>query len=253
MTVDDCEEALLDRLLQVAGDRDRTEISEPHIISYLQDLLLDKLDPKEAWEAISNNLRSRKVRNGFVVQWDIFRRVLRVVRVPTSVELQAAAELYEHSTPHDLEHKIRNLSGKEFERFVGAVLGRIPEFRSITLTSEGGDGGVDFRGQYVLPVGPKLALIGQAKRVSAPVGASTARDFIGAVDTCGEQQPFGLFVSTAGYTTQAITTFEKSRYTIVTWGMEEILHHAAGIATKRVNLTFSMPDDIFWSEIVVRA
>jgi nicotinic acid phosphoribosyltransferase len=98
-------------------------------------------------------------------------------------------------------------------------------------------------------IGHTFSLIGQAKQVAAPITAPTARSFIGAIDTAGVQHAVGLFVSTAGFTQQAISALGKSRYPIVTWGMTEILAKAAPIATRQVDISFTVPDETFWSEI----
>jgi restriction endonuclease Mrr len=250
MKIEDLLDALTSRLIRVAGDRGRIDISEKRIISLLEEVSTDRLEALELWE-VGSRYFERVVRDGYVMQWDYFRRAIRVSKLPTVEELQSAAEIYELATPEEVERKIRGLTGVEFERFLGAILGRMPAFRNVVTTQGSHDGGVDLRGHYIpSSIGPQFDLLGQAKQWKSAVTASQARDFIGALDTCGRPRVIGLFVSTSGYTRPAIDTFDKSRYNFIRWEMIDLIGISQGLATRRVEVSFSVPDETFWDEVL---
>lgn len=243
-------EKLISWLLALAGDAERVEASEDQIVGFLKEESgKTKEGALEAWQDISPDFRKVIVRDSRTIQWNIFRNHVQISRLPTVEELEGVAELYERTTPDELTRKIRNLSGLEFERFLGAILSQHPEYRNITITQPARDGGIDIRGQYVAQNSLQFALIGQAKQVSAPISASIVRDFIGALDTCGEHRVMGLLVSTGGFTDPAVEALEKTRFPVLRWDMPDILREAAGIASRRIELSFSIPDRTFWDEI----
>jgi hypothetical protein len=246
-------ELLLAWLIRTAGDDDRAEVSEEQVICFLQkEFTFDRDTAIAEWQGVSEGLRQKKiVRNGHLVHWQLFRNCLQIIKLATAEELQSTAEIYESTTAEEVARRIRTLTGFEFERFLTAVLGRHPEFSKILVTQASRDGGIDFRGEYV-PPGAQLQgrLIGQAKQVAVPVTASVARDFVGALDTSGERRVIGLIVSTAGFTEPADDVFESSHYHIIRWGMDELLKYSRGIVTKQIAVSFEVPDQIFWDEVI---
>ena len=246
-------ELLVGWLMKTAGQSDRAEISEDRAISYLADEMnLDRVGAIAEWEALSDGFRRKKiVRDGHLVQWQMFRSAFQVSRLATAEEVQSCAEIYQLTTHEEVERKIRGLTGIEFERFLTAVLSRRPEYRNIQITQASRDGGIDFRGSYF---GPDLhlqsPLIGQAKQVANPISASVARDFIGALDTAGERRVLGLLVSTGGFTEPAIQAIEGSRYHIKRWNMTDLVSISRGIATRQIDVSFEVPDQPFWDEVI---
>lgn len=255
---DDFERALA-RLIEAAGERERVDIPETQAISYIEEITGDHDRAIEHWEELSEKLRRWTVRNGRAVQWNFVRNAVQIRALPTAEELQNAAMLYEQETPVLLEQRIRSLSGIEFEHFLGVVLGRLPQFRNISLTRPSRDDGIDFKGIYVAEhASPHFALvgqaivIGQAKQTSAAVNASDARDFIGALDTAGERRTVGLLISTSGFTEPALQALKRSRYFIITWGMSELLAVSQSSITRRIDVAFTLPDETFWDELLGR-
>lgn len=246
-------EFILGWLIRTADRHATSEVTESDVISCLQEEVgLDRVGAIAKWEALSSTFRNKKVvRDGFLVEWRLFRGALQVIKLPTVEEVQSTAEIYDNTTNEELERKIRNLSGMEFERFLAAVLGRQPEYRNISLTPASHDGGIDIRGLYV-PANEQLQapLFGQAKQVSAPIPASTARDFIGSLDIAGERRVYGLLVSSGGFTEPAVKAIRDSRYHITRWDMSDLLRECRDIATRQVHLSFSVPDQTFWDEVV---
>jgi restriction endonuclease Mrr len=237
---------------EAQGDQYR-EITESVAVRVIGGILPAGTDVLELWEAISSDLRRPVVRGGHVVEFNMFRGAVRVTKLPNAEELERIAELYRLSAPEEIERRIRLLSGIQFERFVSELLGKLPVFRNVVVTQISRDGGVDFRGVYIPDAsGLEWPLVGQAKQVGNAIGAGDARDFIGALDTAGERSPVGLFVSTSGFTEPALEVFERSRYRVMRWGMDEIRHRmtAAEMGLRKLDLSLHMLDETFWDEVV---
>jgi Holliday junction resolvasome RuvABC ATP-dependent DNA helicase subunit len=136
----------------------------------------------------------------------LMQRVARAVNRPRITEedaLQALAAfgMTVHTNantgdPTDLER----MSGVEFERLVTVLLGRM-EFRP-EMTKATGDGGVDIVAVLDKPIFGGRYLF-QCKRYGPEnlVGASTVRDFYGAVTA--DRAVKGILITTSDFTTQA--------------------------------------------------
>ena len=102
-----------------------------------------------------------------------------------------------------LSKKIRNLTPKEFEHFVGALFGKQDYIGNIEVTSYSQDGGIDFRADYVPPgISVPFELIGQAKHMKSKVGGPDMRNFLGALGQLPAGS-VGYFVSTGGFNPEA--------------------------------------------------
>src|SRR5436190_54616 len=139
-------ETMLQRLIDLAGVSERIDITEKQTISVIEDILCDRDEALVAWDEFSLQLRRWTVRSAKAIQWNFIGSVVRIRTLPKAEELEGAAELYEHATPLDLEQRVRSLSGIEFEHFLGAILGRLPQFRNIAVTRPSRDEGIDVRG-----------------------------------------------------------------------------------------------------------
>jgi HJR/Mrr/RecB family endonuclease len=254
MGPDDVYETLIDGLIKSAGDRDRFEIDEKQVLIAIGTIVGSSLNAHEIWESISKQLLRRIVRQDYIVQWDMFRRVVKLWKLPTIQELESTCELYQSVTPTEIERRILALSGIEFEIFLASILTRLPQFREIATTQQSHDEGVDLKGIYVPgPDSPHFALIGQAKRVTSAVTASQARDFIGALHLSAERGLVGLFVSTGGFTQPARDALDKCNIRIMRWDMVTLIEHSKELTTKKVELSFGVPDNTFWDEILGRS
>src|SRR5436309_951875 len=210
-------------LSQAARRVQYEEVPEHQVIAFLEQAVGDRTGAMETWEGVAPELRKPVVRDGRVFEWNLFRRVVCVSKLPDADELERIAELYRRSAPEEVERRVRILTGPQFERFIGELLRQIPNFRAVHVTQVSRDGGIDFRGRYAPDVrGPEWPLLGQAKQTAAPVAVREARDFIGALDTSGEVKTFGLFVSTAGFTDPAHEALRRSRYPILVWSIDEV-------------------------------
>jgi hypothetical protein len=246
-------ELLVAWLIKKAGTSERFDVTEEEVITFIQsELNIDRVSAIVEWQEISDLFREKKiVRDGYLVQWHMFRSAFQVRRLATAEEIQSTAELYQLSTSDEIARRIRGLTGIEFEHFITTVLSRRSEYRNLTITQASRDGGIDFKGFYVPPSPhPQAPLVGQAKQVAAPISASTARDFIGALDTAGEKRVYGLLVSTAGFTEPAVQAIENSRYHIMRWDMGVLLAMSRGIVTRQIDVSFEVPDQAFWDEVI---
>lgn len=242
----------IERLLeQVLPSVPFTEVSDKDLIGKLEKELGAHERAAEIWDEISQELRYPVVRRGYAYEWNMFRKVLVVTRLPDLVECERLAELYERSTPEELRRRICDLTGLQFENFIRSILSSDPKLTNISITAISHDGGIDFKGVIVNDYVP-LPLIGQAKQTKTAVTASLARDFIGALDTSGQPKSVvGLFVSTGGFTEPASEAFRRSRFHIITWDINEVAHRAVkyGVGIKNKNLTITTVDDTFWDEL----
>lgn len=250
MTDPDVSEILIQRLVKVAQEKDRVEVSESELVSYLErELSVSAPSAQEAWEAVSHKFRKLAVRAGYTIQWNFVRNVVTVARMPVAEEIQSVAEIYQRSTPAEIERKIRSLSGTEFERFLAAILSRRPEFRNVSLTPATSDGGVDFTGNYYdALLGRESRLVGQAKQWASPVPVNVAREFIGAMALAGEPGLIGIMICTSGFTGPATDALEARH--VVRWDMAMLLKMSQGIATRQIDVTFFVPDETFWGEVI---
>jgi hypothetical protein len=230
-----------------------SEIPETELLELLRRNSAIADDAAETWEDIARELRQPVVRKGYVYEWNIFRRTLCITRLPGSIECERISELYARSTPEEIRRRIRGLTGIQFEEFLRSLLAVEPTLKNVTLTRASHDGGIDLKGRFIRGhLLPELPMIGQAKQIAASVSASMARDFIGALDTCGEAKPVvGLYVSTSGFTAPAADALSRCKYHVMTWDLEEVTKRAlaAGVGVVKVELPLLLADDTFWDEL----
>lgn len=228
---------------------------------FCDNLVIEKLSSElgagdeatEVWEDLTKALRLAVVRRGYAYEWNMFRRTLCITRLPSLVDCERMAELYDRSTPDELRRRIRELSGVQFEMFLRSLLSAESCLTNVFITRVSHDHGIDFKASLREgPLVPPLPLIGQAKQTGAPITAGMARDFVGALDTCGETKSVvGLYVSTSGFTAPAIEAFERTRYHVMTWDLDAVAKRAqdGGVGVQRRDLQFTVLDETFWDEL----
>jgi len=244
----------LDQLLDATRPNlPSTELDLTQVIGRLKGELGAGEAATEIWEELTKDLRTPVVHRGYAYEWNIFRRVLCITRLPTLIDYERFAELYERSTPVELKKRIQELSGPQFESFLKNVLAAESFLTNVVITGQSHDGGIDFKALYTRDhILPPLRLIGQAKQTNAAVSAGKARDFVGALDTSGESKSvIGLYVCTAGFTDPALEAFSRSRFHVMTWNLGEVTKRAiaAGVGVKHASLNFTLLDDTFWDEL----
>lgn len=99
----------------------------------------------------------------------------------------------------DLLTILQNLSPNGFERICQRLL-RESGFKKVVVTGKSGDGGID--GEGILEINPLISfkVLFQAKRYQGTVGASTIRDFRGAMQGRADK---GIIITTGRFTQEA--------------------------------------------------
>jgi restriction system protein len=121
------------------------------------------------------------------------------------------------------------MSGLEFERLVTALLARM-EFRA-EMTKATGDGGIDIVAVLDKPIlGGKYLF--QCKRYAPDnlVGASTVRDFYGAVTA--DKAVKGILITTSDFTPQAREFAERVGLELINLGRLQDLFAQYGFTTQ---------------------
>ena len=250
MTIDG--KSWLERLLdELKPTTPYTQLDDREVIDRLSGQLGAGDSATEIWEELTKELRFPVVRRNYAYEWNMFRRALCITRLPSLIDCERIAELYQRSTPEEVRRRIRELTGVQFESFLKSVLSSDRSLANVSITCASHDGGIDFKGSLVQG-SLRLPLIGQAKQTKSAVTAALARDFIGALDTSGEAKSVvGLYVSTGGFTEPAVEAFERSRFHIMTWGLDDVANRAVeyGVGVQRIDLEFVLVDDTFWDEL----
>src|SRR5262245_20124329 len=115
MTSDsDVFDEFLRSVIELADETPRGEVNEEDILRLLAAKHGSRTDAAEVWEQLSTSLRTPVVRWGTVLEWNLFRKVVRVTRLLTAEEMERIEELYRLSTPEEVERRIRQLSGLQF-------------------------------------------------------------------------------------------------------------------------------------------
>src|SRR5262245_33279209 len=83
------------------------EVPEHQIIAFLEQAIGDRTSALETWEDVAPDLRKPVVREGRVFEWNLFRKVVCVSKLPDRDELERTAELYRRSAPEEVERRIR--------------------------------------------------------------------------------------------------------------------------------------------------
>jgi Holliday junction resolvasome RuvABC ATP-dependent DNA helicase subunit len=166
----------------------------------------------------------------------LMQRVARAVmkqRITTEDALHAFAafgiRLHTDVQTGDLEG-LELMSGVEFERLVTALLARM-EFRA-EMTQATGDGGIDIVAVLDKPiVGGKYLF--QCKRYAPDnlVGASTVRDFYGAVTA--DKAVKGILITTSDFTAQAREFAERVGVELINLGRLQNLFSQHGMGRNR--------------------
>src|SRR4051812_36311292 len=107
------------------------EVSEDDILRLFQERGINRTAAMEQFEKVSAKLRRPVVREARVFEWNIFRRVITVTRLLSAEDIERIAELYRISTPEEIQRRIRSFTGIQFERFVGELLSKTPNFLEI--------------------------------------------------------------------------------------------------------------------------
>ena len=172
----------------------------------------------------------------------LIQRVLRAVnkqRITAEDTLQAFAAFgmrLHTDTPTEDIAGLELMSGVDFERLVTVLLARM-EFRA-EMTKATGDGGIDIVAVLDKPIlGGKYLF--QCKRYAPDnlVGASTVRDFYGAVTA--DKAVKGILITTSDFTAQAREFAERVGLELINLGRLQDLLAQYGMGTSEEHVDLS--------------
>ncbi|KAL6054274.1 hypothetical protein QOT17_017471 [Balamuthia mandrillaris] len=122
----------------------------------------------------------------------------------TDMEEEGEADEEEGAKESDYR-KTAYYSGTEYEYQVLEFFNNKYNFR-IERCGGAYDAGIDFQGQWLLPKGRTVSIIGQCKKTSKKLGAKHLREFEGTLSRC-EAGTLGMLVSYSGFSNAAKTYF----------------------------------------------
>ena len=197
---------------------------EARLSEYINTSQIDE-DPKlllEGWEPL---LRKARLVVDCIVHYSIARETLRIDRIPSVDQMEYFADALTNNLQQVLVNRIHNLDPRELEKLVEYTFQSVPWTMGIARMMETRDGGLDFTGSDVdQKSGLKLRLFGQVKHQRKPISAGEAREFLGMIATSGRNSPCcGVYVSTSGFSSDALETFKKSSVRIISFDLNGLV------------------------------
>lgn len=209
-------------------------------------------DPDLVFEDWEPQLRKSFFIQNQLIHYNIYTETLTIEVVPTLEIINRAAETHSTNMRSSLISLICALSFEEFETLMRELFQRVPWIEKINITQLSRDGGIDFEGIYRdRKSGLRMKLYGQAKHWSSKVGSEILRTFIGSISVKSTLPSIGIFVSTGGYTDDAITVMQKSPIKILVYDIDSLVNlmieHEIGVKAYKVE--GKTIDELFWKEI----
>jgi len=185
-------------------------------IKYDPVLLLDE------WEA---SLRKTWLISGHLVYYSMARETLQVERMPSVEQMKYFAEMYSNNIEQALKRRIIDLTPRALENLAEFVFQRVIWTSGVVRTPLTRDGGFDFVGTFVdLESGLKLKLLGEVKHRTKAISPSDARDFLGTIfDVARGSACCGIYISTGGFSTEALKIFKRSSVRIMTYDIDDLV------------------------------
>jgi len=81
-------ESLLQAISHSAGELRGGEVKEEEILRFLERSRGNRTGAAEVWEHLSTSLRNPIVRWGRVFEWNLFRKIVRVTKLPSAEEIE---------------------------------------------------------------------------------------------------------------------------------------------------------------------
>jgi len=217
-----------------------------------RELPLDKsMDPLlllEEWEPI---LSKARIIGNYLVRYNFFTESLNVEMVLPPKIIERTVEIYSKTINQSILTEISNLNFREFETLVQNVFSRLSWIQSFTVTKRYKDGGIDFLGTYLdRNSNLRMSMVGQAKHWKTKVGPEPIRALIGSMSTSAKAHSIGIFVSTEGFTEEAIKAVKNSPFRILTFDKIDLakLMIKYKIGVKKIKFEGLITDERFWEE-----
>lgn len=209
------------------------ESSKAQITKYqLEDRLAEfvrrekiKCDPVillDEWEPF---LRKTWMIADHLVYYSIARETLQVERIPSVEQMKYFAEMYNNNLEQTLKKRIMGLTPGELENLVELIFQSVAWTSGVVRTPQTRDGGLDFVGTFVdMKSGLKLKLFGEVKHRIKALPPASARDFLYAIsDAARGNACCGVYVSTRGFSTEALKVFKRSNVRIMTYDINDLI------------------------------
>jgi len=210
---------------------------------------MDPLLLFEEWEPI---LSKARIVGNYLVRYNFFTDTLNVEVILPPEIIERALEIYSKTVNQSIMTEISNLNFREFETLVQNVFSRLSWIQSFTVTKRYKDGGIDFLGVYLdRDSNLRMNMLGQAKHWKTKVGPEPIRALIGSMSTYAKAHSIGIFVSTEGFTEEAIKAVKNSPFRILTFDKIDLakLMIKYKIGVKKIEFEGLIADERFWEEI----
>jgi hypothetical protein len=202
-------------------------------------------------------------RSQFLVRCDPYDEVILVTPIPEWSTIKEAERVASLQLPRHLHRLILDLSQHASVELVNNILTTrnmlwIREFQ--LSPTESRDGGRDFWARIRLDdkdeiayggEGKEVKIYGQLKHYSKKAGSPDIDKFAGSLSRLPADQRFGLFISTRGYSDDALDAIDQSALKIIPkdawWLVELMLKYGVGL--QRIVIRATELDEIFWKEL----
>jgi len=247
--------SFLERIVSSLKPRDYVvKIPKQELLSILKRVLSSKssIDPLmlfEQWEPI---LSEARLVGAYLVRYNFFNESLNIEMVLPPSIIKRTEEIYDKIVNESVLREILSLNFRQFETLVQNIFSRLPWIESFSVTKRTKDGGIDFVGAYMGPNSKvTIRMLGQAKHWKSRVGPEPIKAFIGSVSTSKRVRTIGIFVSTEGFTQDAIKAVKKSPFRVLTFDKDNLanlmIKHRIGV--RKIKFEGLTIDEKFWEEI----
>ena len=205
-------------------------------------------------------------RTQFLIRCDPYEEVLIVTPIPEWSKIREAERVAFLQLPRHLHQLIIDLTQHASVELVNNILTTrtIPWIRGFQLSpTESRDGGRDFWAYLKIDAsgsiaytgrGREVKVYGQLKHYTKKAGSPDIDKFTGSLSRLPDKEKLGLFVSTRGYSDDALAAIAESPWKIMAkdawWLVELMLKYGVGL--QRIVIRATELDEIFWKELSAR-
>jgi restriction endonuclease Mrr len=243
----------LTEILRQTDPRTVVYISRKEVIRVLSTIAKQEEAPLlfEDWE---KKLRTPVAVGQWTVRYSAYSDSLVAELTPDWGQIERAIDIRTQDLQRQLRETITFLSPAAFTQFLANLFSRVTWATQVSITKLTHDGGIDFSGFYLYPDKEKARLFGQAKHwKDKHVGSPEIRNFIGSVVASARGKPcVGVFVSTGGFTSEAILDIrENAPFKLLKFDSSDLVKLMTDfkVGVKSAKFEVEMLDDSFWNEI----
>jgi hypothetical protein len=233
-----------------------------------------KIEAQSLWRTWKRDLRQAVLlgspdssgRTQFLVRCDPYDEVLAVTPIPEWSKIKEAERVAALQLSRHLHQLILELSQHASVELVHNILTsrNMPWIRGFQLSpTESRDGGRDFWAYLKIDRtgsidysgrGREVKAYGQLKHYTKKAGSPDIDKFAGSLSRLPDREKLGLFVSTRGYSDDAMIAIKQAPLRIIPedawWLVELMLKYGVGL--QRIVIRATELDEIFWKELSVQ-